>query len=96
MLRAGALPAHQFSACLRLWAGGSAIMTHARIVALFAITGVGATELTALRDRYVGMPTNNTANILLKAAWLTQVEGVCTLWQDGAITEAEGKAALGF
>jgi hypothetical protein len=96
MIRAGLLPAHYFSGALRLWAAGTAGWTQARIVAMFGLTGAGVTELQALRDRYAGLPTNNTANIVLKAAWLTQVEGVMALWEGGQISEADGKAALGF
>jgi len=85
---------HRWGSSLRQWAAGQ--LTRQNIIDGFALVGSDITELDALRATYDALPTNNTANIIIKSQWINRMEDVFILIETGDYTEAKAKSALGF
>lgn len=85
---------HRFGAALRQMAAGQ--LTRQQVIDGFSLTGSEVTEFDALIATYTGLPTNNTANILIKAQWPDRMEDVFLLCETGDYLEAKAKSALGF
>ena len=88
------LTVHRFGAALREWAGGG--LTRAEVIAMFSLVNDEVTELDALAATYQALPQNNTANTLVKAAYLDRMEDVFLLVETGDYDEAKARARLGF
>jgi hypothetical protein len=85
---------HRFGAALRQMAAGQ--LTRQQVIDGFLLAGADVTEFDALIATYTALPTNNTANIIVKAQWPDRMEDVFLLCETGDYTEAKAKTALGF
>lgn len=85
---------HRFGAALRLMASGN--ITRQNVIDAFLLTGDEVTEFDAIIASYNAMPTNNTANTILKAQRPDKFEDVFLLCDTGDLTEAQAKSFLGF
>lgn len=85
---------HRFGAALRQMAAGQ--LTRQQVIDGFTLIGTDITEFDALIATYNALPTNNTANIIIKAQWIHRMEDVFILCETGDYLEAKAKSALGF
>jgi hypothetical protein len=85
---------HRFGAALRQMAAGQ--LTRQQVIDALSLIGDDVTQFDALIATYTGLPTNNTANIIIKSQWPDRMEDVFLLVETGDYTEAKAKTALGF
>ena len=82
-----AIPAHQFSAAMFLWADGT--ITRANVISEFNITVAEETQLDQLKASY-----DAKASGLLKLAYILRIEKVLMLFEKGNINLTQMKTML--